>query len=451
MKSFYFKKQMQNNLIRNQLVKGTLILTIAGFLTRFMGFFYRIYLSNTIGARNLGVYQLIFPVYSICFTIYAGGMQTAISKLVAEKKQGDGMAVLKSGCTLSLFFSILLSFLVFRHHDLIAVQFLKNAECGRLLMLLSLIFPFCGIAACINGYYYGLKSSLVPAIGQLLEQTVRIATVVFIAYLYTTQKPLPVLDAPVTCETAVLGVCTGEIAACMFNAVNLARTKTAAPASPRQYQKELLSFSIPLTANHLILNLLHSFEAILIPVMLQKSGLSEYDALSIFGILTGMAMPFIQFPTAITNAMAILLLPAISEASAGKNHHYLSKTISAATEFTLFLGIAFAVFFLLSGPLLGNLVFHSESAGLFLRQLAWLCPMLYLSTTLSSILNGLGKTHLTLINTVCGLLIQLAFIIILIPVKGVYGYLSGLLVSQLATFLLHIISLYFTYRRTVAK
>ncbi|MDD6207494.1 MAG: polysaccharide biosynthesis protein [Clostridiales bacterium] len=451
MKNTHSIFSLSSHLLRNKLIQGTLILTIAGFLTRFMGFFYRIFLSNTIGAKNLGIYQLIFPVYSICFTIYAGGLQTAISKMVAEKKQGDNLGILKSGCSLSLFFSCILSFLVYRYHDFIATRFLQTPECGSLLCILSLIFPFCGIAACINGFYYGLKTPSVPAISQLLEQTVRITAVFLIAFLYTAIKKAPGLSAPVTCETAVIGICAGEIAGCLFNMCNLSRSKKDPYTKKRQYKKELLTFSIPLTANHLILNLLHSFESILIPVMLQKSGLSKHNALSIFGILTGMAMPFIQFPSAVTNAMAVLLLPAVSEANAGKDRAYLSKTISTTTMFTLFLGISFSIFFLLCGPMLGSVVFHSERAGLFLKQLAWLCPMIYLSTTLSSILNGLGKTHLTLMNTICGLLIQLAFIILLIPRKGVYGYLSGLLLSQLTTFLLHILSLFFTFRRLCAR
>ena len=67
------------------IIKGTLILTIAGLITRLIGFFYKIYLSNTLGAEKLGLYQLVFPIYGICFTLFASGIQTAISKLVAEE------------------------------------------------------------------------------------------------------------------------------------------------------------------------------------------------------------------------------------------------------------------------------------------------------------------------------------------------------------------------------
>jgi len=70
---------------KSNLIKGTVVLTLAGLATRFIGFFYRIFLSNVMGAELLGIYQLVFPIYMICFTIFASGIQTAISTLVANE------------------------------------------------------------------------------------------------------------------------------------------------------------------------------------------------------------------------------------------------------------------------------------------------------------------------------------------------------------------------------
>ena len=81
--------------LKNQVIQGTLILTIAGFITRLIGFVYRVYLSDTIGSRLLGVYQLIFPVYGICFTIYASGIQTAISQKIASITEDSDASVIK--------------------------------------------------------------------------------------------------------------------------------------------------------------------------------------------------------------------------------------------------------------------------------------------------------------------------------------------------------------------
>ena len=70
---------------RNPLVIGALILTVSGLLTRFIGFFYRIFLTRVIGAEGMGIYQLIFPVYGIFFSLCCGPIQTAISRYVAAE------------------------------------------------------------------------------------------------------------------------------------------------------------------------------------------------------------------------------------------------------------------------------------------------------------------------------------------------------------------------------
>ena len=73
-------------MFKSTLAKGTIILTAAGFLSRILGFFYRIWLSDHLGSELLGIYQMIFPISGVCYTIYASGIQTAISKITAERK-----------------------------------------------------------------------------------------------------------------------------------------------------------------------------------------------------------------------------------------------------------------------------------------------------------------------------------------------------------------------------
>ena len=41
------------------LITGTLLLTGAGLVTRLIGFFYKIFLSRTIGAEGIGIYHEI--------------------------------------------------------------------------------------------------------------------------------------------------------------------------------------------------------------------------------------------------------------------------------------------------------------------------------------------------------------------------------------------------------
>lgn len=426
---------------KSNLIKGTAVLTIAGLLTRFIGFFYRIYLSNAMGAEKMGIYQLVFPIYSICFTIYASGIQTSISRLVAtelgKRNYRNIPKLLRIALTLSVSLAVLLSVLLYRFSDSVAAGILTEPETASSLRVLACVFPFCGVTSCINGYYYGLKKTGVPATTQLLEQIVRVLSVYFIAGYFGKG------DFKVTCELAVLGIVIGEIASNLYNICSL--RCTAAPrdltrlakSDPRPAQGNrfitggLLRMSVPLTANRLLISILHSIEAILIPNMLKKHGLSNIEALSIYGTLTGMSMPFIMFPSAITNSLSVLLLPTISEAQASGRNDQIRKTTSLTLKYSLLIGILSAGIFLGFGQELGNVIFHNELAGSLLTILAWLCPFLYITTTLSSIINGLGLAHLTFTNSVIGLSVQIVLVLYLVPKNGINGYLTTLLISQL--------------------
>lgn len=426
---------------KSNLIKGTAILTIAGLLTRILGFFYRIYLSNTMGAERLGIYQLIFPIYGICFTIYASGIQTAISKLVATelgKKHYKNLSnILRIGMILSLSIAIVLSILLFSNSDWVATKILMEERAASSLRILAFAFPFCGITACINGYYYGLKKAGVPASTQLLEQVVRIVSVYIVAtYLGNG-------DVKVTCELAVFGIVAGEFASNIHNIISLASTsstrdirkKAKTDTFPQLRKKtiagSMLRFTTPLTANRLLISILHSVEAILIPSLLKHSGLSNAEALSIYGILNGMALPFIMFPSAVTNSLAVLLLPTISEAQASNNNQLIRKSTAVSIKYSLLIGILATGLFLSFGQTLGNVVFKNQLAGSLLTTLAWLCPFLYLTTTLGSIINGMGKAHLTFANSVIGLTTRILLMLYLVPKNGMNGYLYSLLVSQL--------------------
>lgn len=425
----------------SNLLKGTVILTLAGFATRFIGFFYRIFLSNAMGAELMGIYQLIFPVYTICYTIFAMGIQTALSRLVASET-GRGSyrniyRILRIGMLLSIGLALLLSFLVYIFADQIALRFLLEPRSASSLKLLVFAFPFCGITACINGYYYGLKKTAIPATTQLVEQAFRVLLVYMIA-LYAGAG-----DVRVSCETAVIGLTAGELASCIYNLSSLLFLKMPkisnvppgiqrSGASRRStILRSLLSLSIPLSANRLLLNILHSIEAILIPAMLRRSGLSSQDAMITFGVLNGMSIPFIMFPTAITNALAVLVLPTISEAQAAGNNNTIGKTTSITIKYSLIIGIISSGVFISFGRDLGNAVFHNEASGNYLTILAWLCPFLYLTGTMGSVINGLGKAHITFINSVIGTISKIILIAALIPSKGINGYLFAVLIGQL--------------------
>ena len=98
------------------LLKGTFILTVVGILTRVMGFFYRIFLSRSFPAEEIGLYQLIFPVYTLAYAATSAGIETALARLVAassaKKQSAKAYSYLKAALLCSLFLSICCLFLL---------------------------------------------------------------------------------------------------------------------------------------------------------------------------------------------------------------------------------------------------------------------------------------------------------------------------------------------------
>lgn len=416
--------------MKDQLLKGTIILTVAGFITRLIGFGYRIFLAGELGEVNLGIYQLVFPVYSICFTIYAAGLQTGISQLISHQPEKNHGQILKAGLLLSLTFSMSLSFLVFSFRHEIAVSFLGTEQTAPLLLILSAIFPICGITSLINGYFYGINQASIPAITQILEQLFRVGFV-FILCRYRI-VPIPSL------HLAVAGLVAGELISVLYNLSRLRQKMSLRLlAAPPAKLGRVLRISMPLSGSKLIVALLGSAESVLIPPILCQYGYSMEDALALYGILTGVVLPFILFPGTITNSMSVLLLPAISRASGTNQNDHVRYTSSVTVRYSLLLGVLTCAIFLNFGTDIGQYIFHSDNAGKLLTLLSFLCPFLYVTTTLGSIINGLGKTGITFSITILGLVIRIAGLFLLVPSYGIFGYLFGLLCSQITICLLH--------------
>lgn len=435
------------------ILKGAFILTITGFSTRLIGFFYRIFLSQVFGEEGIGIYQLIFPVYALGFSLTCAGIEIALSRTVAQKtaigKPEQAKMSLYTGCVLSMLLSLLFMFLVQKESNFIACQLLNEPRCEPLLVVISYALPFSALHSCIYGYFLGLKTTKTPAISQFIEQIIRVGSV-FLLYRFSLNG-----NHPPNILIAVSGIVFGEFASSLFCFLSYryqkqkTNTTITFPAILRS-TKELLHLSIPLTGNRALLNILQSLEAVSIPIKLQLYGYNVSQSLSIYGVLTGMALPCILFPSALTNSIAAMILPTVAELQTTSNKHFLFSMIKKVSLFCSALGSICCALFIITGSYIGNHVFHSDLAGDFLITMAWMCPFLYTNSNLISIINGLGKTFYSFVFNVIGLSLRIGSIYYLIPLYGIRGYLSGLLSSQLIVFILCIGYLY-RFSRTSPK
>lgn len=420
--------------VKKQIIKGTIVLTSATLLSRILGFLYRIFLSNLIGAKGMGLFQLIFPVLGFAISISCGGIQIAVSRFVAESQNKNSkFMILISSLIMSAFLSIPTALILYEFALPISANIIRNRQCYEMIKYISITVPLSALHSCICGYYLGMKKTFVPAFSTIMEQLAKVISVYIMGMVIITNK------LTVTPMIAVYSMIISEFIGVIFCIIALSGESKYSFRFKELFtsMRKLFSVSYVLTMNKIMITFLQCFEAILVPIVLVKSGLSNDDALATYGILTGMAIPVITFPSAINTSVSTMILPTIADANTKGNNKQIKKATETSIYFSVITGIFFIGFFLCFGDFIGGEIFGHNRAGDYIKILSWICPFMYLSITMGAILHGLGKTNQAFIHNVVGTVIRLCCLWFLVPSIGIKGYLWGLLGSNLVTTLLH--------------
>lgn len=421
---------------KKSLIAGTLILTGASFITRILGFIFRIYMSNIMGAEGMGLYQLVFPIYMLIWATSSAGLALAVSKKVAEftskKQHRDAIKTLNASLLLVLPLSLVISVILFFGANPIATKFVHEPKTMLSIKLLASCVPFMATACCIKGYFQGRQEMTVPALTQIGEQVARMV-IIYLFSGYFIPKGLEY-----ACALGVLGMCVGEFSSCIFAIIMYKIKKSklhvqkSAPSSYRyaNLASTLFTIAVPITANRFLTSSLQSVENILIPIQLQRFGLSPSSALGTYGMFSGMALPLLFFPSMVTASISTVLVPAISEAVATRNKYMLQTTLSKAIQFSALIGVGATALFLTFPNEIAMACYGKNEVGELLKLLAIICPFLYLQNILTGAMNGLGLQRLTFKGNVIGSAICIALILLIVPLKGIVGFMIAMLVQS---------------------
>lgn len=448
------------------LLKGTFILTLTGIATRILGFIYRVFLTNYIGAAGIGLIQVVTPVTGIALSACAMGIQTAICKYTAMCK--NQLKVLCAGLLISMPASILASIIVYTAAPFIAENILLIPQSKPLVEIISFNFPFSCFHICVSGYYLGRKQSGFLALSQLIEQVTRISFILIYAGYYINKVPSASEAFPV--KNALFGNILGDIAATLFCIITVFCTKkssashsyTTGSYSGSTLLKQsddsfstlfsgvssIFLFSVPLTLNRILLQLLQSAETILVPAQLILSGLSKTKSLEVYGTITGMALPLVLFPTALTNSLSSMLLPVFSDSEKPEHSAVLQKALDKTICICCLLGVISTLTYIFFLGDIGSILFNEPMVKPFVQALGWLCPFMYLTSVLSAIIKGLGYTAFYSSHSIISVLIKILILIFFVPVYGINAYTTGILIAVLyTTFVFYIkISRMFNYK-----
>ncbi|MFW6035370.1 MAG: putative polysaccharide biosynthesis protein [Halothermotrichaceae bacterium] len=394
-------------------LKGATILTAAGITAKFLGFFVKIALSRIIGSDGYGYYYIAYPVYATLLVVSRSGIPVSLAKLISAKIAVDerktAFNIFRIGRYLSiiigLFFSLLL-FLLAKPYSLI-----NEPDAYYAIVALSPAIFFVAIMATYRGFFQGMQNMVPTAISQVIEQIVRVTTMIILSYLLLPYG-IEVAAAGATFG-AVTGSCAGLLVLFYIYYKKKQKIRAYVNAKPlgdinsKKIIKDIFSLVIPITFGALVLPLMNLVDSIIVPNRLEAAGFIQ-TSVKLFGDL-GFAMALVNFPTIITVSLAVSLVPSISEAKALNNDKLVARRTEAGFRLAVLMGLPAAVgLFLMSKPL-ANVIYGNIDVAVPLQIVAWGVLFIALQQTSAAILQGMGKPKIPAVNLLIGALIN-AFI-----------------------------------------
>ncbi|WP_219838263.1 stage V sporulation protein B [Paenibacillus sp. R14(2021)] len=429
-------------------MRGTLVLSVAAFINRILGFISGMYVARVLGAEGIGILMMAHPLVPLVITITELGLPVAISKLVAEASaRGERMKVrriLHVSLVVTGFLSVLLTTASLLGSQWIASLLLSDQRAYYAMLAITPIAPIIAVSAVLKGYFRGMQQMKTIAASDVLEHTVQIACVLALVHLL-----MPYGVAYAAAGAMAASVVSEAISLSFLLVSYKLRGETKMPGDTwashlkqgRSTLSELLRIGLPTTGQGVIQSVYGAFQPLLITTSLALAGISTAAATKQFGLLAGYAFPLLFMPSFITQSLSTALVPAIGEASANKNSMLMHERMNQALGLGLLVGAPATVILYVWAVPLTTLVYNAPEAGLLLKILAPLFFLHYFDAPLHAILLGLGRASATLWNYVAATALRAASIFVFGSQFGIAGVTFGIGIGIVVQALLNFLSI----------
>ena len=432
---------------------NALLLIGVNLFMRTVGVSFNVSLSSRAGGEVMGIHSLIIGVYGLAMTLGCGGIGLGTTRMVADvlghfqsREDGDGaVAPLGDDCrravrqvlTRCLLYSAACGAgagaLLFCGAPFVGAVWLGDSRTVLSLRVLALTLPAIAVCACLNGYFTAVRRVLKSAAVSIGAQFLRIG---FCAYLLTLWLPAGV---EMTCLALVLGGALAEVCGLILTLFAYAWdrhkylsavTKAKCSDSALCGSRKLLGITVPVTLSACLRSGLLTLQHSLIPRGLKRSGASWEAALSSYGVLHGMVLPVVLFPSAFISSFSGLLVPEVAESRARGDGERIARLADKIITPALIFSIGVAGIMSCFGYELGEAIYSSREAGLYIRVLAPLIPIMYVDSSVDGFLKGLGEQVYSMNVNILDAAVSVLLVWLLLPRMGLWGYVVAIYVTE---------------------
>lgn len=415
--------------------KNVAIITVFSVLTRMLGFLFRIFLSRTIGAEALGMYQVALSIFMVLLTFVSSGFSLVISRMTASyrvKSQKKEMSSLvATGTIIAVAVSVLLCVIVLLFKNLFANLF-SDRNCVNILIVLLPSLIFSAIYSVFRGAMWGNDSYFSLCISELIEQVVKIAVCVL------------VLGVGMSAIESALAVAWSFTFSCFVSAVFVVLLYFVYGGKlrkPTNVYKKLLKQSTPITGVRVVGSLVQPIVALVLPSRLVATGYTVSQAMSLYGVALGMTLPLLFLPTTLIGSLSTALVPDVSRAFAKNEISHIQKRVETSLNFSLFISFLIVPLFVALGDKMGLFLYNNALSGTLLQHAAWIMVPMGITNISSSILNSVGLEVKSFVNYVIGGIFMFLVLIFMPQVIGIDALVVGMGVSATISAILNLFML----------
>lgn len=431
---------------KNKIISGALWLGIGAFLAKLLGAIYRVPLTNYLGATGLGLYQMVFPVYTVMLDFSGAGVPSALSKLISsnqEDKLHNAGAYLSASIKLFFWFGLAFSLIMLIFSRLIStLQGNNGAYLGY--VFLSPAVLLVSLISCFRGYFQGLMNMKPTAISQVLEQVVKLGFGLILVIIL-----MPKVEYAVA--GATFAITLSEIVALAFLYLSFRKFKRRNnlrynfdKRKLKALNKSIIKLTIPITIVGIFLPLSQVIDSFLVLNILGKY---LENATSLYGLLSGVVATVIGLPVAICYGVATVAIPAVSRSKAKEEQ---KKSALRTLLLTLAVALPATLACYLFAPTIIMLLFRGlsvqeRSVAISLLKLSSPCILLLsILQTANGILIGKGKPYLPVLSLGIGVTVKeiLNIILLKVPKLNIYGSAIAIIACYFTVCLVNLIMIF---------
>ena len=477
-------------------MKQAALLAAASLFVRFLGFAYRVPITNLIGDEGNAFYAIAFSVYTFALVISSAALPAAISKLVSERvAKGQYRNAHEIFRTAMIFAVIVSTFagLVIGFGAAHIVEFFEFAEETILaIRILSPTLVVVSVLAVFRGYFQGMKTTMPTALSQVVEQIFNVVFTIWLAFLFFDVDDLRHSVAGMAAGTGIGAVAAvfvviglyvlvagdyrrriiaeiniksaNKISSADYNS-GIDGSEEEQPMAQREAKKvktildnfesrsaqlwAIIRTASPILIGMGIFSAASFIDISMATARLDASGIFTVEEANVMiGQFTGKFVLITTLPVALSLALSSAVIPEISSSKACLDMKAIQHKTNMALRLSMAVSIPSAVGLAVLADQILLLLFPSQpDGGWLLRFGAVSIIFMALVNILTGVLQGIGKVGTPVIGAFFGLLVKISINYYLIAVPEIN--ILGAVISTIVCYMLAAgLNIFFLYRYT---